>query len=278
MAIIRAIVKGERDPAKLAELRDVNCRRSEKEIAEELTGHWREDYLFSLDQSLRMYDTVNERIEAYEKEILRRLGDMEQPECQGQAAPKLKNANKAKKIRERGEEPMRQALYRMSGVDLAVIDGVGVAVVEAVLSEYGPDLSRFAGEKEFVAHLNLAPNRPVTGGKPIKGKKKKRGMGSSRVQKALRSAVLSLRQSQTAIGAYFRRTAQRLGADVAGFATARKVAQYIYRLLRWGHEYVDEGAQAYEERYQTARLNRIKQHAATLGYELTPKTANTASS
>jgi transposase len=221
-----------------------------------------------------MYDVVNERIEAYQKEILRRLGDMERPECQDQKAPKLKNANKAKKMQQRGEEPMHQAFFRMSGVDLAAIDAVGVGVVEAVLSEYGPDLSRFPSEKEFVSHLNLAPNRPVTGGKPIKGKKRKRGMGSSRVREALRSAALSLRHSKTALGAYFRHTAQRLGADVAGFATARKVAQYIYRLLRWGHAYVDEGAQAYEERYQANRLSRMKQQAATLGYELTPKPAN----
>jgi transposase len=274
MAIIRAIVQGQRDPAELAKLRDANCSRSEQEIAEQLTGHWREDYLFSLNQSLRMYDVVNERIEEYDKEILCRLGEMERPECKGQKAPKLKNANKAKKIQQRGEEPMHQALFRMSGVDLVAIDGIGVGVVEAVLSEYGPDLSRFPSEKEFISHLNLAPNRPVTGGKPIKGKKRKRGMGSSRVREVLRSAVLSLRHSKTALGAYFRHTAQRLGADVAGFATARKVAQYIYRLLRWGHAYVDEGAQAYEERYQAARLSRMKQQAATLGYELMPKPAN----
>lgn len=274
MSIIRAIVKGERDPVELAKLRDANCRRSQEEIAEQLTGHWREDYLFSLTQSLQMYDAVNERIQAYEKEILRRLGEMERPECQDQVAPKLKNANKAKRIRDRGEEPLHQALFRMSGVDLAAIDAVGVGVVEAVLTEYGPDLSRFPSEKEFVAHLNLAPNRPVTGGKPIKGKRPKRGTGSSRVREALRSAVLSLRRSQTALGAYFRHLAQRLGADVAGFATARKVAQYVYRLLRWGHEYVDEGAAAYEKRYQEARFRRMEQQAAALGYDLAPKPAN----
>jgi transposase len=274
MAIIRAIVKGEREPTQLAKLRDANCSRSQQEIAEQLSGHWRQDYLFSLEQSLRMYDAINERIEAYEKEILRRLGELERPESRGQSAAKLQNANKAKKIRERGEEPLHQAWFRMSGVDLVAIDSVGVGVVETVLSEYGPDLSRFPSEKHFVAHLRLAPNRPVTGGKPITGKNKKRGMGSSRVREALRCAVLSLRQSQTALGAYYRHLAQRLGADVAGFATARKVAQYIYRLLRWGHEYLDQGAQAYEQRYQLARIRRIKQQALTLGYELTPKPAN----
>lgn len=85
---------------------------------------------------------------------------------------------------------------------------------------------------------------------------------------ALRSAALSLRHSQTALGAYFRHTAHRLGADVAAFATARKLATWIYRLLRWGQTYVDEGAEAYEKRYQAARLNRLRSNAAQLGYAL----------
>src|SRR5229473_5301082 len=178
-----------------------------------------------------------------------------EPTVKVQQAPALKNKNKAKKIRQRREEPMRQALYRMSGVDLTAIDGVGVGVVEIVLTEYGSDLSCFPTEKQFVSHMTLAPKKPVSGGKPLK--KKKRGSASSRVASALRSAALSLRHSQTALGAYFRHIQHRLGADVAAFATARKVATLIYRLLRWGHAYVDEGAEAYEQRYQAARINRL---------------------
>lgn len=117
MAIMRAIVRGERNPAELAKLRDSACRNSEKEIAEQLSGHWREDHLFSLEQSLKMHDAIAERIAAYEQEILRRLAEMEGADCQGKPAPELKNKNKAKMIRQRGEEPIRQALYRMSGVD-----------------------------------------------------------------------------------------------------------------------------------------------------------------
>jgi transposase len=77
MAILRAIVAGERNPAELAKLRGPGCRKSEPEIAEQLTGHWREDHLFSLAQSLQMYDAIAERMEAYEQEILRRLQPLE---------------------------------------------------------------------------------------------------------------------------------------------------------------------------------------------------------
>jgi hypothetical protein len=66
MAILRAIVAGERDAQKLAQLRDRRCNKTQQEIAEQLTGHWREDHLFSLQQALKIYDAVQERIVAYE--------------------------------------------------------------------------------------------------------------------------------------------------------------------------------------------------------------------
>ena len=268
MAILRAIAEGERDASKLAKLRDPHCRKSEAEIAEQLSGHWREDHLFSLHQALKMYDAIRERITAYEKEILRKLGEMEPEPQLGQTAPPLNNPNKARGIQNRGQEPMRQALYRMSGVDITQIDAIGVETVEVVLSEYGPDLSRFPTEKQFVRHATLAPNVAKSGGKPVK--KKKRNSASTRVAAALRMAALSLRHSQTALGAYYRSIAQRIGGDVAVFATARKLATLIYRLLRWGQPYLDEGAAAYENRYRQQRIKSLAAKAKQLGYQLTP--------
>jgi|ERR1700733_727122 len=271
MAILRAIVGGERDAVKLAQLRDRRCRKSAEEIAEQLTGHWREDHLFSLEQALKVYDGLQERIADYDRKILEKVGEMTREERRGLPAPELKNKEKARCIQRRGEEPLRQALYRMSGVDLTAIDAIGVGAVEVGLSEYGPDLSRFPTENEFVSHVNLAPRKPVTGGKPLK--KKKRGSASTRTAGALRMAAVSMRNSKTALGAYYRQVARRIGGDVAVFATARKLAQLIYRLLRWGQPYVDEGAESYEKRYTAQRLQRLKASANNLGYELTPKTA-----
>lgn len=271
MAILRAIVGGERDAQKLAQLRDRRCNKTEQEIAEQLSGHWREDHLFSLQQGLKMYDAVQERIAAYEKEILRKLGELEREDQRGQTPPPLSNPSKAKTIKQRGQEPKREALYRISGVDMTQIDAIGVETVEVVLSEYGSDLSRFPNEKQFVSHITLAPRIAKSGGKPIR--KKKRNSASTRVAAALRMAALSLRHSQTALGAYYRKIAQRLGGDVAVFATARKLATLIYRLLRWGQMYVDEGAAAYEARYQQQRIKRLTTTAKKLGYQLTPISA-----
>lgn len=268
MAILRAIAAGERDPQKLAKLRDRRCHKSEEEIAEQLSGHWREDHLFSLRQSLQMYAAIQERIADYDQEILRQLTAMQPEQLRGQGVPPVQNLQKARAMKKRGEEPMREALFRMSGADLTSIDAIGVETAQVVLSEYGPDLSRFPSEKQFVSHVTLAPHRPTSGGKPVR--KKRRNTASTRVAGALRMAALSLRHSSTALGAYYRAMARRLGADVAVFATARKLATLIYRLLRWGQPYVDEGAKAYERRYQRIRITALRAKAKDLGYELVP--------
>jgi len=268
MSILRAIANGERDPLKLASFRDRRCQRSEEEIAKELTGNWREDHLFSLRQSLIMYDAIQERIEAYNREIQRKLGEMRQEDPPTGPAPELKNRGKTKAIKKRGEEPMRQALYQLAGVDLASIDAIGVETIQIVLSEYGPDLSCFPTEKQFVSHATLAPHKSISGGKPLK--KKKRNSASTRVSAALRMAALSQRHSQTALGAYYRSIARRKDGGVAVFATARKLATYIYRLLRWGQPYVDEGAEAYEKHYRERRIKSLTTKAKEFGYQLTP--------
>ena len=266
LAIVRAIVAGERDPQRLAALRDRRCAKSAAAIAEQLTGHWRSDHLFSLQQAVKMYDAITERMGEYDQEIRHQLAQMT-PAGRDGAAPPSANRNKAKAISQRGEDPLRQALYRLSGVDLTTIDAVGVESAQVIVSEYGPDLSRFPTEKHFISHLRLAPHRPISGGKPVPTRKKP-GTASARVGAALRMAALSSRRSRSALGAYYRRLAQRAGADVAVFATARKLAQYVYRLLRWGQPYVDEGAAAYEQRYRDARVTRLRQTAQDLGFDL----------
>jgi transposase len=219
-----------------------------------------------------MFDAIQDRIRDYEQEIPRKLAEMEREECRGRQAPPPTSPRKAAAIKKRGEEPMRQALYRISGVDLTGINGIGVETVQAVISEYGPDLSRFPTEKQFIQHIMLAPHQPTSGGKPVK--KKKRGSASTRVAGALRMAALSLRYSQTALGAYYRQHARRKGPDVAVFASARKLGTLIYRRLRWGQPYVDEGVAAYEKRYQEGRLKSLTAAAKGLGFQLMPKTGD----
>lgn len=265
MAMIRAIVAGERDPRKLAGLRDIRCSRSLGEMIEELTGNWREDHLFNLKEALAMYDFILQRMASYDAEIQRILKALA-TQADGPPAPEPGNSNKQKQLRSHGQEPLRQALYGVCGKDLTTIDGISTVTAEVVLTELGPDLSAFPTERHFVSFVKLSPKLAISGGKPIS--KRPKGTASTRIGSALRMAALTLRNSKTALGAAYRRIARRKGASVAVFATARKLAILIYRMLRYGKAYVDEGVQVYEQRFQAARLQMCKEIANQFGYKL----------
>ena len=271
MSIVRAIVAGERSPAQLATFRDFRCRKSEEQIAEYLVGNWRAEHLFNLEAALKLYDLLQEQIEVYESRIHDELVALQPPERRELSVPAHPNAAKERSLRGQGKQKQRTTLWRFAGVDLTRIDGVSTKVALTVLTEAGMDLGAFPTEKNFVSWLRLSPRIPISGGKPLR--KKKNGTGATRVATALRMGALTLRRSRSALGAYYRRVSRRKGAAVAVFATARKLAAYIYRMLRYGQDYVDVGAEAYEAQFEAKRLAGIKNAAKSLGYDLTPVVA-----
>src|ERR1019366_6188274 len=224
-----------KDPRQLAKLWDPGCHKSEDAIAEELSGHWREDHLFGLAQGLKMYDSIEERLGEYEREILRRMEALKCAKAEGMEVPPVQKREKAKSIQRRQQEPARRALFGMTGIDGTAIDGVGVETMEAVISEYGSTLEKFRNEDAFVSHLRLAPHMNITGGKPIRKKRRSRA-SSTRVGNVLRTAAVTLEKTSTELGAYFRNIAHHKDRAVAVFATARRLAILIYRALRWGQE------------------------------------------
>ena len=268
MAIIHVIVAGERDPQTLAQLRDPRCRKSEQQIAEELTGNWRPEHLFNLRQALRMYDQLCAVIEDYDFEILSSITMLQPEDGNDRSAPPPTSKAKASNIAKRGQEPLRQALYRFCGFDLTTIDGIGVDTATVIISELGLDFTAFPDESHFVSYLRLAPNLSVSAGKKVPNKFK--ATTCTRVATALRMAALTLRNSKTALGAFYRRMAWRKGASVAVFATARKLAQLIYRLVFYGQAYFDTGAAAYEARFNQRRLNYYTKTLKTMGYKVEP--------
>lgn len=270
MNIIRAIVDGERDPKVLASFRDRRCRKSEDQIAEELTGNWRPEHLFNLSQALTLYDQLCAVIANYDKEILDYIESVQPPENKDLSAPPPSTKTKACAIAKRGQEPLRQALFGLSGFDLTTIDGIGVDTAAVIISELGCDLSAFVDESHFVSYLRLAPNISISAGKKVKSKFK--AVTSTRVCNALRMAATTLRNSKTALGAYYRRISYRKGASVAVFATARKLAQLVYRLIRYGQPYVDAGAENYEARFTQRRLISFTKALKEMGYKIEPLT------
>ncbi len=268
MAIVRAMVGGERDPFRLAALRDRRCRKSEAKIAEHLTGTWREEHLFNLGKALEWYDFVQGQLADYDEEIGRVLHRLEASDRADQEPGPHPQPTKERALNKRGEQQRRTMLWRVTGVDLTRIDGIAAPAAQLILSEIGLDLSAFPVEKHFVSWLRLSPKTAYSAGKPLR--KRRQGTGSTRVANVLRMAALSLKHSQSAMGAYFRHIARRKGGGTAVFATARKLAQYIYRMLRFGQDYVDEGAEAYEARYRLKRFQSLTSTAQTMGYKLVP--------
>ena len=271
MAIVRAIVAGERDPARLAALRGERCRKPEEQFVRYLTGNWRDEHVFNLEQALRLYDSLGEQIAAYEDRLEEEIRALTPPERVEQEVARHPKPAKEKAIRGRGEAPLRDDLCRFADADLTRIDGISVGTARTILTEVGLDLSAFPTERHFISWLRLAPRTAISGGKPLP-RKKGGGTGSNRVAAALRMAAVALQRSQSELGASFRRIARRKGYTVAVFATARKLAQLVYRLLRWGQDYVDVGAEAYERRFRSQRIKGLQQAAESLGYEIVPQT------
>jgi transposase len=266
MAIIRAIVDGQRDPRVLAQMRDRRCQKSEEQIAAELTGNWRPEHLFNLAQALKMYDQLCEVVSEYDAEIFAYIKTLQPCMDDDESAPPPASKSKARAIAKKGQEPMRQALYQLTGFDLTTIDGIGVDTAAVVVSELGLDFRAFPSEAHFVSYLRLAPNLSISAGKKVPSKLK--GTTTSRVGTALRTAALSLRNSKTALGAFYRRISRRKGASVAVFATARKLAQIIYRLARYGQAYIDIGAKAYEAQFNNRRLTYYTKALKEMGYKV----------
>jgi transposase len=271
-AIVRAILAGERDPRKLAELSHPQIRAGREEIVKSLEGNWRPELLFVLKQEMEMYDTYQRKIAECDRELqahLKQFADNVErsaPEVASTEQPKASKVKKAK--RSQGNAPafnLSSELNRISGVDLTRIDGVNVIVAQTVLSEVGLDMSRWKTEAHFASWLGLCPDNRVSGDKVLK-----RGTRHviNRAATALRLAATTLIRSRSYLGAQYRRLRTKLGAPKAITAMAHRLARLVYRMLKYGQEYVDKGAQFYEQRLREQQLQLLKKRAASLGLRL----------
>ena len=192
MKIIEAMVRGERDPRKLAALRDPRTRADEATIAKSLQGHWREEHIFELTQALELYRAYQDKIAQCDREI---EGQLEQFEDRSDGEPPAGHGGK----RSQGNAPrfdLRSHLYRMTGVDLTRIDGVDAFTALKVVSEIGTDMTRWPSAKHFASWLGLSPNNRITGGKVISSKTK---ASANRAAFALRLAANALHRSDSAL-------------------------------------------------------------------------------
>lgn len=267
LAIIRAIVAGERDPDALARYRDRRIKASTEDIAKSLRGNWREEHLFALQLALQLYDAYQNSIDSCDVQLSSMLERLERH------SGVLDKARRRSRARNAPRFDVRTALFKLSGVDLTTIDGIDVNTALKVLAEIGPDLSRFQSVKHFCSWLGLCPGTKISGGKLLSGQTKRT---ANRAARALKLAAAALRTSQSALGAYYRRLCGRMDKAKAVTATAHKLARIIYALITKGQTYVDQGQEYYEERYRDRVLYHLKRRAKQLGYQLQPFTAPAA--
>ncbi|MBV8885045.1 MAG: IS110 family transposase [Chroococcidiopsidaceae cyanobacterium CP_BM_RX_35] len=268
LAIIRAILAGEHRPEVLAQLKHPRTQRSTSEIAAALTGDYRREHLFVLQQELALWEFYQAQIAVCDTQIEQYLNELTaKVDLDVSPLPKPKRGQ-----RNSGNAPMfdlRTHLYRISGVDFTSIDGLGVLTVQTILSEVGLDPSRFPTVKHFTSWLGLCPGSRISGGKVISSRTRR---VASRAAQAFRLSAQCLRTSPSALGAFYRRMRSRLGPPKATTATAHKLARLFYHLWTRGGEYADPGANYYEQQYQERMVKHLKKKAQALGFDLVPQT------
>ena len=261
-AIVRAIAAGERDARVLAAFRDRRIKADEAAIARSLQGHWRDEHLFALRQSLALYDAYAGQIAQCDAELERLLGALKAHELPDDGLGRPKRSTPAKNS---VRFDARGALFEASGVDLTRIPGIDTSTALKVVSEIGVDLGRFPTVKHFTSWLGLCPGTKVSGGKVLAGATRR---VANRAAQALRMAAQALRKSQTALGAYHRRLCARMDRPKAITATAHKLARLVYFMLTRGQAYVEAGQQYYEDRYRERVVQTLTKRAHTLGFQL----------
>jgi transposase len=266
LAILKAILRGQRDPLVLAKLRHDKCKHSEAEIARAVHGNWRDEHLFALQQALALYEFYQERLrecdgrlEAYLRTFADKGGGQKLPPRPRQRKRKANEAT----------FDVRGLLHRLSGQDLTLIEGIDESTALVILSEIGIDVSKWPTVKHFVSWLGLCPQHQGSAGK-IKSRRVRRG--TNRAARALRLAAQGCHHAKNALGAFYRRIQARCGGPKAVVATARKIAERVYRLLRYGTEYVRQEMAAAEEAYRRRQVKGLARKATELGYQLVPVT------
>jgi len=270
LAILDAVLAGERDGQKLAQLKDHRIKASRDTMARSLVGDWRAEHLFALRQALATWRHYQNLITECDAETARVLAAFES-RVDVQANPPPPSTLRHKKPQ--ANEPRFEArteLYRITGVELTQVPGLQVGTALVLFGELGPDfVTRFPTAKCFASWLGLCPDNRITGGRVISVKTRD---VKSRAAEALRLAAQALWQSKTYLGDCFRRWKARLGTPKAITAMAHKLARILWHLLKYREAYDPKVWVMAEEKMRAKKLKRLHQNATALGYKLVSAT------
>ena len=267
MAIIRAILAGERDPVKLAEWRNPCCAQPESEFIKALTGNYRDEHVFALKQAVALYDCYTEQIRECDRELERKFSALK-PVHDDEGLPPLDTTDKRNTHSKNAPAyDGRRLLYQLLGIDLVAVHGLNETTTQIIISEIGTDMSRWANDKHFCSWLSLAPHTDISGGKVLRSRILKT---HNRAGQAFRLAAQAVAKTETAYGAYFRRMRAMHGPQKAIVATAHKIARAVYFMLRDHKPFDGASADTYLKRERDREIARLKKKATKLGYTLAP--------
>ncbi len=262
LRIIRAIVAGERSPAQLATYRHGRCRATAADIEAALTGHYQPELVFALQQNLALYDACEEQIVACDRAIEAHVRELTATIAEPGPLP----AARAARQRIEPAFDVRAILHHLTGgVDLTQINGIGAYTALKVVAEIGTDMRRWPSAQHFTSWLTLAPRNKISGGKLLSSQTQP---SANRAAAAFRLAAASLGRTQTALGAFYRRLASRVGKPQAVTATARKLAVLVYHVLKGDFVYQDPGADVYDAQQRERHVRQLRQRATRLGFSL----------
>lgn len=264
MKIVRDIVDGNRDPKTLAKHRDRRCHSTVETICKALDGNYRSEHVFALRQALELYEFHNTKVTECDAEIEAALAELN-ADREAPAVPLPKNRQRSSRPVHEPKFELRAALYRLLGADLSQIHAFGPYTVLRLIGECGDDMRKWTSVKHFTSWLCLAPANKISGGRVLSSRTRK---SSNRAAAILRIAAVNVGRTQTALGAFYRRLAARIGKAKAVTATARKLAVLFYNALRFGMSYVDPGADRYEQQYQERVVHHLHRRAKQMGFTL----------
>lgn len=262
LAIIEAILRGERNASKLALLADPRVKATQEDIVKSLQGIWREEHLFELRQAYDLYLIFKQKIKECDHQIELTLQKHQQSNSDDEKQSKrhVKGNNKF-------DFNATSYLKKILGVNITEIFGISEISAMQIVSETGIDMSKWATPKHFVSWLNLAPNNRISGGKLLKPKKDRK---KSKAGQAFQLAAFTLIRSNNWLGATYRRIASRHGAPVAVKAVARKIAIIFYQMIKNQVDFNPLPIDTYNQLFKERKLKYIKNQASMLGFKLIP--------
>ena len=262
LAIIDAILLGEREPSKLSGLCHARIKASRQVVAKSLVGDYRPEHLFCLQQALESYRHFQSQTTACDERIETMLACFDSQEHCAEAP--------CAKYRAQGNQPafdVPSEMHRILGVDLTGIPGMSAQGVLSFFCEVGPQITRFPSSRHFASWLGLCPDNRISGGKILSSKTRN---VRCRLANALRMAATTLYRSHSSLGDYFRRLRAKLGSPSAITAAAHKLARILFAMLRDRRSFDPQLLGILNEKHLRRRQNSLRKYAASLGFELVP--------